>query len=235
MITYHQITYTIPWLSCGQLPYPSEQPQISWIRQRDKSKIPLLISTYKYFLPQYSSSTSSFPILKFISPAEALMKSLRTSAVKKLSYGKALLESSNLQFFLLFRRIWPSTSLFLRLMHSHPLFLLLQSFTFCKFDKFIILNMWLDKFIFYGRSVGPTSIYLSVAERLANVNRFPLGWYLLGSIYHLLHQVAEKLLLGEPIGNLGGPWWFINMWLNAHMHKATLVGFLCTTVPMRYC
>jgi len=81
------------------------------------------------------------------------------------------------------------------------------------------LNMWLDKFIFCGRSVGPTSVYLSAAERLADGNRFPLGRYLLGSVYHLLHQVAEKLLLREPIGNLGGPWWFINMWLNVHMHK----------------
>jgi len=42
---------------------------------------------------------------------------------------------------------------------------------------------------------------------------------LLGSAYHLLHQVAEKLLLGQPIDNLGGPWWFINMWLSVHMHK----------------
>jgi len=42
---------------------------------------------------------------------------------------------------------------------------------------------------------------------------------MLGSAYHLLHQVTEKLLLGEPIGNLEGPWWFINMWLNVHMHK----------------
>jgi len=37
------------------------------------------------------------------------------------------------------------------------------------------LNMWLDKFIFCGRSVGPTSVFLSAAERLANGNRFPLG------------------------------------------------------------
>jgi hypothetical protein len=81
------------------------------------------------------------------------------------------------------------------------------------------LNMWLDKFIFFGRSVGPTSVYLSAVERLADGNRFPLGRYLLGSIYHLLHLVAEKLLLGESISNLGGPWWFINMWLNVHMHK----------------
>jgi len=79
--------------------------------------------------------------------------------------------------------------------------------------------MWLDKFVFCGQSVGPTSVYLSAAERLANGGRFPLGRYLLGSVYHLLHQVAKKLLLGHPIGNLGGPWWFINMWLSVHMHK----------------
>jgi len=79
--------------------------------------------------------------------------------------------------------------------------------------------MWLDKFVFYGRSAGPTSIYLSAAERIANGGRFPLGRYLFGSAYHLLHQVAKKLLLGQPIGNLGGPWWFINMWLSLHMHK----------------
>jgi len=54
------------------------------------------------------------------------------------------------------------------------------------------LNMWLDKFIFYGRTVGPTSVYLSAAERIADGNRFPLGRYLLGSAYHLLHQVAEN-------------------------------------------
>jgi hypothetical protein len=79
--------------------------------------------------------------------------------------------------------------------------------------------MWLDKFVFCGRSVGPTSVYLSAAEKLADGGRFPLGRYLLGSAYHLLHQVAEKLLLGEPIGNLGGPWCFVNMWLNVHMHQ----------------
>jgi hypothetical protein len=70
----------------------------------------------------------------------------------------------------------------------------------------IFLNMWLDKFIFCDRSVGPISVYLSAAEELANGNKLPLGRYLLGSIYQLLHQVAEKLLLGEPIDNLGGLW-----------------------------
>jgi hypothetical protein len=86
-------------------------------------------------------------------------------------------------------------------------------------EQTTFLNMWLDKFVFCGRSAGPTSVYLSAAERLANGGRFPLGRYLLGAAYHLLHQVAKKLLLGQSTGNLGGPWWFINMWLNLHLHK----------------
>jgi hypothetical protein len=36
-------------------------------------------------------------------------------------------------------------------------------------------------------------------------------------MYQLLHQVSVKLSAGEPIGNLGGPWWFINLWLNLHL------------------
>jgi hypothetical protein len=52
------------------------------------------------------------------------------------------------------------------------------------------LNMWLEKFIFSGRSVGPTNAFLLAAELLANGVRFPLGRYLLSSTYHLLHQVS---------------------------------------------
>jgi len=37
--------------------------------------------------------------------------------------------------------------------------------------------------------------------------------------------VAEKLLLGESVDNLGGSWWFINVWLNAHMHKCLQWNF----------
>ena len=95
----------------------------------------------------------------------------------------------------------------------------------------IFLNMWLDKFNFYGRSVGPTCVYLAAAELLANGLRFPLGQYLLSSTYHLIHQVSQKLLLGEPIGNLGGPWWFVNMWLNAHMLKRLQWDFFTQQFP----
>jgi len=52
-------------------------------------------------------------------------------------------------------------------------------------EQIIFLNMWLDKFVFYGRSAGPTSVYLSAAEKLATGGRFPLGRYLLGAAYHL--------------------------------------------------
>jgi len=91
--------------------------------------------------------------------------------------------------------------------------------------------MWLDKFVFCGRSAGPTSVYLSAAEKLAKGGRFPLGRYLLGAVYHLLHQVAKKLLLGQSIGNLRGPWWFINMWLSVHMHKRLEFNLFAKSFP----
>jgi len=49
------------------------------------------------------------------------------------------------------------------------------------------LNMWLEKFIFCGRAVGPTNNNLKLAETLANGNSIPLDKHLLGSVYHLHH------------------------------------------------
>jgi hypothetical protein len=48
------------------------------------------------------------------------------------------------------------------------------------------LNMWLEKFVFCGKTFGPAN-YQIVAEQLAAGNRVPLGKYLLGAVYHLLH------------------------------------------------
>ena len=73
------------------------------------------------------------------------------------------------------------------------------------------LNMWLEKFIFYGKVVGPTNNALKMAETLATGNLIPLSKYLLGSVYHLLHQVSVRLRNDQPISNLGGPWWFIQL------------------------
>jgi hypothetical protein len=79
------------------------------------------------------------------------------------------------------------------------------------------LNMWLEKFVFCGKSFGPTSNCQIVAERLALGSSFPLGKYLLAVVYHLLHQVSVSLSTNSPIGSLGGPRWFINMWLNLYL------------------
>jgi len=81
------------------------------------------------------------------------------------------------------------------------------------------LTMWLEKFIFCGKTVGPTTNMQTIAESLATGHLTPLGKHLLGSVYYLLHQVSIKLSAEQPIGNLGGPWWFINLWLNLYMHK----------------
>jgi hypothetical protein len=79
------------------------------------------------------------------------------------------------------------------------------------------LNMWLEKFVFCGKSFGPTSNCQIVAERLALGSSIPLGKCLLGAVYNLLHQVVVSLSTNSPIGSPGGPWWFINMWLNLYL------------------
>ena len=58
-----------------------------------------------------------------------------------------------------------------------------------------------------------------MAERLATDNEIPLGKYLLGSAYHLMHQVSVQLLKNEPVHTISGPWWLIQLWLNLYMHQ----------------
>ena len=75
-----QIICTIPWLPCEQLPYPPKHLWISQIRQRDKSKLPLLTSPYKYYLPWYSSFILSSCILNPSFLAMALFEKLKNSS-----------------------------------------------------------------------------------------------------------------------------------------------------------
>ena len=58
-----------------------------------------------------------------------------------------------------------------------------------------------------------------MAEHLAVGTKIPLGKYLLGSAYHLMHQVAAQLLKNEVVHTISGPWWLIQIWLNLYMHK----------------
>lgn len=81
------------------------------------------------------------------------------------------------------------------------------------------LTMWLEKFVFCGKTIGPTSHFQSITKSLVSRHKIPLGKHLLGSSYSLLHHVSVKLSTGQPISNLWGPWWFINLWLNLYMHK----------------
>ena len=71
------------------------------------------------------------------------------------------------------------------------------------------LNMWLERFIFCGSSCCPTFNHKYLAECLAVGYDIPLGKYLLGSAYHLMHQVAIQLLKNEPVHTISGPWWLL--------------------------
>jgi hypothetical protein len=55
------------------------------------------------------------------------------------------------------------------------------------------LNMWLCRFIFCSKTNEPTLNHIAMASHLANGNRFPLGKYLLGSVYHMLHQTGKEV------------------------------------------
>lgn len=67
------------------------------------------------------------------------------------------------------------------------------------------LNMWLEKFVLCGSTLGPTSNQQSLEKNLASGNGMPLGKLLLGATYSLMDRVSRKLSPKEPIGNIGGP------------------------------
>jgi hypothetical protein len=53
-----------------------------------------------------------------------------------------------------------------------------------------ILNMWSCRFIFCGKANDPTLNHTMMAEDLAAGTLISLGKYLLGSVYHMLHQTT---------------------------------------------
>ena len=68
------------------------------------------------------------------------------------------------------------------------------------------LNMWLERFIFCGSSCGLTHNHKLMAEHLVVGKDIPLGKYLSGAAYHLMHQVAAQLLKDETMHTINGPW-----------------------------
>jgi hypothetical protein len=81
------------------------------------------------------------------------------------------------------------------------------------------LNMWLCRFIFCGKANEPTLNHIAMAEDLASGHRIPLGKYLPGSVYHMLHQTTSQMHTGQKISYVNGPWWFVQMWLQLYMHR----------------
>jgi hypothetical protein len=58
-----------------------------------------------------------------------------------------------------------------------------------------------------------------MAEDLAIGNLISLGKYLLGSVYHMLHQTTHLMHTSQKISCVNGPWWFVQMWLQLYMHR----------------
>jgi hypothetical protein len=49
----------------------------------------------------------------------------------------------------------------------------------------------------------------------------PLGQYLLGATFCMLHETVHRLLFGSPVAHVGGPWWFLQAWLSLYTIKIT--------------
>jgi hypothetical protein len=67
------------------------------------------------------------------------------------------------------------------------------------------LNMWLCRFIFCGKANEPTLNHIAMASQLVSGNRFPLGKFLLGSVYHMLHQTVTQMYTSQRIACVNGP------------------------------
>jgi hypothetical protein len=80
------------------------------------------------------------------------------------------------------------------------------------------LNMWLCRFVLCGKANEPTLNHIAMAEDLAVGHLIPLGKYLLGSVYHMLHQTTLLMHTSQKISCVNGPWWFVQMWLQLYMH-----------------
>jgi len=79
------------------------------------------------------------------------------------------------------------------------------------FDKehTAFLNMWLDRYVFYGQSYSPTSNYLTLVEKIQGNFGIPLGKILLGALYNLLNRVSQHLMHKETVSTITGPWWLL--------------------------
>jgi hypothetical protein len=62
-----------------------------------------------------------------------------------------------------------------------------------------------------------------MAEDLTAGISIPLWKYLLGSVYHMLHQTTYLMHTSQKISCVNGPWWFVQMWLQLYMHQIVAI------------
>jgi hypothetical protein len=73
----------------------------------------------------------------------------------------------------------------------------------------------------------------TIAARLVQGNSTPLGQYLLGATYRMLHEVA--VLEQKSIGNFKSPWWFLQLWRTVYTTKvANLHPFIDNSFPISF-
>jgi hypothetical protein len=85
------------------------------------------------------------------------------------------------------------------------------------------MNTWLCRFIFCGKANEPTLNHIVMAEDLAAGTPIPIGKYLLGSVYHMLHQTTYLMHTSQKISCVNGPWRFVQMWLQLYMHQTVAI------------
>jgi hypothetical protein len=83
--------------------------------------------------------------------------------------------------------------------------------------------MWLCRFIFCGKANEATLNHIVMAEDLAAGHSIPLGKYLLGSVYHMLHQTTHLMHTRQKISCVNDPWWSVQMWLQLYMHRSLVL------------
>jgi hypothetical protein len=66
------------------------------------------------------------------------------------------------------------------------------------------LNMLLCRFIFCGKANEPTLNHIAMAKDLATGHHIALGKYLLGSVYHMLHQTTHLMYTSQKISCVNG-------------------------------
>jgi hypothetical protein len=96
------------------------------------------------------------------------------------------------------------------------------------------LMMWLEYFVFGGSPIGPSNSFQHLTEYLSSGNKIPLGKYLLGATYSMLDQVSALMIKDELIGNLHGPWWFLQLWLHFYTSMITGLDLQTLSFPNYY-